>query len=191
MYKSVCDDLNINFTCVGSTTNFAKRKCLHKSRSNDDKYRNQKVYKVINEHGGWENWSMIKLESCICESTLDARKRERYFYEELNANTMNTYRPMRTSEELKEEVLEWSKQYYINNEATIKEYQKQYYIDNETEIKEKVNKYNIANKETISARVAEKIHCKACNCYHHKGDIARHIKSPKHQNNINKLQNTA
>jgi hypothetical protein len=51
---------------------------------------------------------MVKIENITCDSTLDARTWERYWYEKLNAN-MNTNRPMRTSEEAKKYATEWSK----------------------------------------------------------------------------------
>jgi hypothetical protein len=77
MYKIVCDDLDVKFNYVGSTQNFTRSKCQHKRNSNDKKKAHMKLYKIINENGGFSNWSMIKLESCYCASNLDARKRER------------------------------------------------------------------------------------------------------------------
>jgi hypothetical protein len=76
---------------------------------------------------------MVKIETCICDSTLDVRKRERYCYEELNAN-LNTNRPHTTSEETKLDRHEYEKQYKIDSEASIKQYKKQYRIDNEATI---------------------------------------------------------
>jgi hypothetical protein len=144
-----------------------------------------KLYKIINEHKGWENWKMVKIESCFCETTLDARKRERYWYEELNANTMNTIRPMCTTEEAKEN----SAEYYINNRAKINERNTQYYNDNKAEINEKHNQYKINNKKAIASNAAEEIHCEACNCYNSRCAIAKHNKTKKHLNNL-KLENT-
>jgi len=37
MYKIVCDDLDVKFNYVGSTQNFTRRKCQHKSDSNNEK----------------------------------------------------------------------------------------------------------------------------------------------------------
>ena len=108
VYKIVSNDLDVKYTYVGSTMNFTRRKCRHKRNSKNEKRAHLKLYSTINEHGGWNNWSMIKIEMCICETTLDARKRERYWYEELNAN-MNTYRPMCTTEEEKGKEAEYSK----------------------------------------------------------------------------------
>jgi len=170
-YKIVCNDLDVKYTYVGSTTNFTRRKCQHKGNSNDEKYGHMKLYKIINENGGFANWTMVKIETCICASTLDARKRERYFYEELNAN-MNMIRPMSTLEENKENKAEWNKQYGMDNKESIAAYKKDYY--------EK-------NKDKQASRVSDKIHCEACDCYNSRGHISRDNKSPKHLANINKL----
>jgi len=61
-YKIVCDDLDIKYTYVGSTKNFTRRKCMHKYASKHQKLSHMKVYSTIGEHGGWNNWSMIKIE---------------------------------------------------------------------------------------------------------------------------------
>jgi len=130
-----------------------------------------KIYIIINENGGWDNFSMVKIETCICESKADAINIEQKYYDELNENEnkMNTRRPMRTSEQVKNEASE----YKDNNKIAIKEKNKQ---------------YRTANKERISTRAAEIIHCEVCDCYHRKGDIAKHNKTTKHQNNINKIK---
>ena len=152
MYKIGCNDLDVKFNYVGSTTNFMMRKSRHKSNSHDIKYGQQKLYKIINENGGWNCWYMDIIETCICESKLDARIRERYWYEKLNAS-LNTYRPMLTSDETKEYMAEWNRQYYNDNKDEIKErqkeYQTQYYIDNKIAINEKVKQYKNNNNIAI------------------------------------------
>jgi len=189
MYKIVCDDLDVSFNYVGSTKKIIKRKIRHKSDSKNEKYRHMKLYKIINDNGGWDNFSMVKIESCICETTLDARIRERYWYEKLNA-TMNSNRPIRTSEEVKQESCVRSKQYNINNKAEIKEKTNQYRNDNKEAIQEYQKQYKIDNKETIASSKSELIICEACNCYNSRNHISRHNNSQTHQNNINKLQST-
>jgi len=129
IYKIVCDDLDIKFTYVGITTNFTRRKCQHKWYSNNEKKVHLKLYSTIKANGGWDNWTMVKIENRMCESTLDARKMERWWYEHLNAD-LNTYRPMCTSEEDKVRCNEYNKQYYYNNRLDIQECKNQYYIEN-------------------------------------------------------------
>ena len=131
---------------------------------------------------------------------------------------MNAIRPMCTIEEAKEKASETSKEYRLNNKETllakgkkyyndnnesirehkgqyrmvnkdtIQEYQKEYRINNKIAIKEQRHHYNELNKEKIASRVSEKIYCDACNCYNSRQHIARHKKTQRHQNNINKLQ---
>ena len=201
IYKLVCNDVDVKYAYAGSTKHWIKRRSKHKCDSNNEKYGNKKVYRIINEHGGWDNWFMILQEICFCESKAEAVEIERRYYDELNTNAMNTNRPMCTPEELKEDKAENSKQYQINNKIAIKEHSKQYNIDNKDAIKEKKKQYQNnnkisikdyqkqyknANKETISTRKTEKIHCEACNCYNSRGHITRHNKTTKHQNNIKK-----
>ena len=94
IYKLVCDDLSVKDLYVGHTTDFTNRKKRHKQcclNSNNSKH-NYKVYKMIRENGDWNNWSMIEIEKYPCNDDNEARARERFWYEELQA-TMNTLRP--------------------------------------------------------------------------------------------------
>jgi len=102
---------------------------------------------------------------------------------------MNTIRPHRTSDEAKEQV----KQYYIDNKAEIIESQKQWNITNKDKMKQyrfenkdKIKQYDELNKERIAAQVSERIHCEDCNCYNGKGNMARHVKTQTHLNNLEK-----
>ena len=117
IYKICCNDLNIHYVYVGHTTNFIKRKCIHKSNcnNNNSKSYNLKVYQTIRENGGWENWSMIKVEDYSCSDKLEATKRERYWYEFLNAD-LN----VRTPYINKEEIEEYKKEYREANKDKIK-----------------------------------------------------------------------
>ena len=187
IYKIVCNNIEVPYIYVGSTKNFAERIRTHKSVSNGDKYGNKKVYRIINEHGGWNNWSMVTIETCVCESKAEAVKIERRYYDELTENKMNMIRPMRTSEEAKKHSLEYKKKYDIDNKETLKDYHKQYNNDNKTAYKDYHKQYRAANKERMSTRNSEKIHCEVCQCYNNRSNITKHNKTTKHQNNIKKI----
>jgi len=103
MYKIVCNDLSIKQCYVGHTTDMTKRKCAHKSRCNKekDKGHNLKIYKIIRENGGWDNWTMLLVEKFPCKDKHEACKREREIFEELGA-IMNTRRPYITHEDKKQ-----------------------------------------------------------------------------------------
>ena len=88
MYKIVCDDVEVKDVYVGQTTNFVKRNGSHSNLARRAyKLKHESLlYQTIRKHGGWYNWSMIKIEDYPCDSRLEAEKRERYWIETLNAN---------------------------------------------------------------------------------------------------------
>ncbi len=100
IYKIVCNDLNITECYVGSTTDFKTRKASHKNACNNEKalQYNYKVYKMIREHEGWDNWSMLQIELYPCKDSNEARARERYWLENMNAK-LNVQVPTRTEKE--------------------------------------------------------------------------------------------
>ena len=78
---------------VGHTTNFNNRKSKHKNacKNESDKNHNLKVYRMIRENGGWDCFSMTKIEDFPCENGRDAEAREDQLMRELRAN-MNSVR---------------------------------------------------------------------------------------------------
>jgi hypothetical protein len=172
IYKIVCKDLNITDCYVGHTTDFRKRKWNHKS--NVDKI-NFKVYKCILENGGWDNWDMIEIEKYPCKDANEARARERYWYEELNAN-LNVDTPNSSIEDRKK----YLKEYNEEHKEEQQDYYKNYYETHKEEVKQKHNeqykKYGDKWNEKRSAKWT-------CEC----GSIIRyglksiHFKTKKHQ----------
>ena len=79
IYKIVCNDLNIKDLYVGHTTDFKRRKSEHKLNCNNQKSEkyNMKIYKVIRNNQGWDNWSMIEIEKYPCNDSKEATARER------------------------------------------------------------------------------------------------------------------
>jgi len=147
IYKLVKnDDYNNENIYVGSTTNFVKRKCGHKrSCCNENKKEyNRKVYQIIRENGGWENWKMIEIEKYPCADNNEAHAREEYWRGEFNAR-LNTIRAFRTEEQK----IEYKKQHYTENADKIKEQVKQYQTENADKIKEYKKKYHTENTDKI------------------------------------------
>jgi hypothetical protein len=140
IYKIVCNNLEITDIYVGSTTNFTRRKSKHKNNCNMPKSKdyNFKIYQTIRDTEGWENWEMIQIEEYPCANGNEARARERYWYEQLNAN-LNMRYPTRGR-----------KEYYETNKEHITEYKKQYAEINKDKISEKGKKYYSENKEHIT-----------------------------------------
>ena len=165
IYKIVCDDLSVNQCYVGHTTDMSQRKWCHKSRCHNekDKYHNLKIYQIIRENGGWENWSMLLVEKFPCKDKFEACKREREVYEELDAK-MNIQIPYRTQEEHKEERKQNDKQYREENKEERKKYSKKYYQEHKAELNEKWK---------------EKIECEFCAKLLSKQNMSRHHKTCK------------
>ena len=126
IYKLICKDENIKELHVGHTTNFSQRKYAHKISCEKDK--NLKIYGVIRENGGWENWDMIEIEKYPCADGNEARARERYWYETLEAS-LNTCNPICNPNCNQ-------KEWYEKNKERLKEYRKEWYEKNREKKKE-------------------------------------------------------
>ena len=120
IYKLVCDDCD--FIYVGSTRSIKDRKRQHKSRS---KTSEMKVYRMIRENGGWENWRMVILEECdeTIETKRQAEMREETFRLELKAD-LNSKRAYRSEDDIKADKKEHNKEY--NSTPERKAYNKEY-----------------------------------------------------------------
>lgn len=169
IYKIVSNDLNIKEVYVGSTTNFTKRKCQHKSSCNNinDKKYNYKLYQFIRANGGWNSFSMIEIEKYICSDGNESRAKERQWFEQLNAQ-LNMVCPGA----------------YVNGK---KEYIKIYKETNKEEIKQYYKIYNETNKDKINEQRNVPYLCQ-CGCTITKRNKASHQKSQKHINLMEKLK---
>ena len=177
----VCNDLNVNDCYVGHTTDMTKRKWAHKSVCNNENNKgyNYKIYQIIRENGGWDNWSMLLIEKFPCKDKHEACKRERELYEELDSK-MNSFRPYRTHEELKEEIKQNHKKYIEEHKAEIihyhEQYGKKYREENKDILNEKGRKYRQDHKEELKEKMKEKVECKYCAKLRSKCNMSYHIK---------------
>jgi hypothetical protein len=158
IYKIYCKNFDITDIYVGHTTNFIKRKALHKSQCNNLNNK-VKIYETIRQNGGWSNWDMIEIEKYPCNDSNEAGKRERYWYE-LNHTTLNTKVPNRTFDE------------YIND---ILEYKRL-----------KQREYSKLNRDIIREKAQVKINCE-CGCVVNNGGYKVHLMSKKHLKHINSI----
>ena len=181
IYKIVCDDLSVKDCYVGHTTDMSKRKWGHKSVCNNDKNKghNHKIYKIIRENGGWDNWNMLLVEKFPCKDKYDACKREREVYEQIDAK-MNTVRPYLTQEEIKQYHKQYDQEYYQTNKEYKKEKFKEYNQLNKQKISAYKKKYRQENQQKISERNKEKIECLICGSIVRRSDIAQHKRTAKH-----------
>jgi hypothetical protein len=170
IYKIVCKNLNIKNVYVGHTTDLTKRKHAHKSTCNDanKKGHNFKVYKFIRENGGFNNWCIIEIEKFNCCDGHEARARERYWFEQLNAD-LNDEVPNQTVQE-----------YRIANKEKLNKRDKIYRDNNIDKMQEKHKRYYDRNKEKLLEKY--ECICGSCICSITK---TRHEKSKKHLTFIN------
>jgi hypothetical protein len=173
IYKIVSNDLKLNELYVGSTTDFRKRKNEHKRSCNNanKKDYNYKIYQTIRLNGGWENWSMILIESYPCNNGLEARRRERYWYEELKPS-MNTILPFIS----KEEKVEKGKEYRQKNKDNLAENKKEYRHSNQEKIAEYQKEYRHSNKEKLEGKAKEIVNCPICDKQLMRKSLSRHCK---------------
>jgi len=136
IYKIVCNDLTIMDCYVGSTTNFTKRKCSHKSSCKNSE---TKIYQFIRANGNWINWSMVLIEEFPTTSNLLLEQRERYWIETLGS-TLNCEIPTRT-------IQEYQQQYRDQNKDKKKEINKIYRDQNKDQIAEYKKQYRDQNKD--------------------------------------------
>jgi hypothetical protein len=176
-YKiSLCD--NTDFTYIGYTTNFTKRKHQHKKNLNDKTKINFPLYRTINENGGWDNVYMGLLEYGEYESLKDVYIRERELID-LHKTSLNGHLPSKIainfSENPKEYKVEWHKDYKQNNPEEYKEKLKR---QNETR-KEKKAEWHQQNKDKINAKGKEKVICDVCNKEMCRSSLWHHKKTHK------------
>jgi len=208
IYKLCCKDPNISDIYIGSTISQYRRKFYHKKKSNTPDC-NIKVYKFIREHGGIENWDMVVLEEYKAESKNELHWKEREWIERLKPS-LNSYKPIITSEERKQGYRDrtklWretnkekakesdhkyyeknkemfrdrSKIYYETNKEKIKEYKNKYYEKNKKEISNKKKIYRETNKDKLKQNKFRPVFCVICKTFKPHYDISRHKKSKTH-----------
>jgi len=95
IYKITCKDPTICDVYVGHTTNFIQRKYCHKQSCTNISSTNYKckLYEVIRNNGGWDNWKMEIINFFNCADHYEARQKEQLYFIELKA-TLNSIEPM-------------------------------------------------------------------------------------------------
>ena len=92
IYKISCNDSKVKDVYVGYTTNFIQRKYFHKNNCINHEATNydDRLYAVIQKHGGWENWKMENIHVCNCEDYNAAKKVTQEYVVMLKA-TLNSF----------------------------------------------------------------------------------------------------
>ena len=95
IYKITCKEPSITELYVGHTTNFVQRKHAHKQGCTNSKSQNYKckLYEVIRNNRGWDNWKMEIVNFFNCKDHYEARKKEQEYFILLHA-TLNSIEPL-------------------------------------------------------------------------------------------------
>ena len=149
IYK-ICLLGNPDFCYIGSTKNFTIRKSKHKS----DCLRHYpiKLYKMINENGGWDNCEMIPIDKIMVRDKIEARIREEELriYHKANMNSIKAYLDEKNK---KEDLVIYNKQYVKNHYEHLQDLWKNQYEKNKPDIlvsRAKSYQYKKAWKELCS-----------------------------------------
>ena len=180
-YKIVCKNMDIKDCYVGHTTDFTKRKSNHKKSCNDERRHNHNyyLYQRVRENGGWENWDMVLIDTIKCENSLEARKKEREFIENLHATLNQNKRPYISPEEK----VEYNHELYLKTKD-IKEERRKQRRENDPE------KFNDISRRTYLKRKEYFNRPYQCDC----GSVcqfrmkSKHFKTLKHQQYIQSLE---
>lgn len=95
---------NSDFCYIGSTKNFTTRKSAHKT--NCLRHYPIKLYKTINENGGWNNCEMVVIDRIMVKDKIEARIKEEELrlFHKANMNSNKAYIA-------KEDLIMYNKQY--------------------------------------------------------------------------------
>jgi hypothetical protein len=120
IYKLINYDY-LELVYVGSTTNFTNRKRHHKESCLNEisKEHKFKIYVLIREYGGWENWNMIRICDYPCNNKTEADQEEDKCMMELKAN-MNSKKTSRRKQEYRDDNKDKIKEYNKNIVKVIK-----------------------------------------------------------------------
>jgi len=148
------------------------------------------------------DYDIILLENCPCESKDQLHARERFYVETLDCINKNI--TGRTRQETCEKYREknkdkiqkyrvdninktklYNEEYRNNHAEKLKNYQKNYRIEYKDKLQQKQKQYHIDHKKEIQQYQRTKCDCE-CGGEYMNANKSRHMKSPKHKNNKKK-----
>ena len=182
IYKIFCKDPLIEDVYIGHTTNFIKRKNEHKRCcKNGTKL---KIYSVMRDYGGWENWDMVEIAQYNCKNATEARIKEQQHYE-LCKKTLNSIPPYTKLHKYycfmccKQFLNSVNYEMHLSNDMCENDFIKQS-PDADTPL-------DLAENENVIDK--KKYICECCNYSTSKmSDYKKHLITDKHQNKFNKIE---
>ena len=182
-YKIYCIDPSINELYIGHTTNFVQRKHAHKQGCNNVKTSNYKckLYQVMRENSGWDNWKMDIIAFHECDNLLGAKIQEQKYYEEYKA-TLNSIEPLpKPKPKIVNDVVKKENSIFYCNKCNI------YFDSSKTQdvhntTRKHIKNSAIDNGEIKNTNIPAKFLCKPCNYIcSRKYDYNKHLSTRKHQ----------
>ena len=186
IYKITCKDPTVNHVYVGHTTNFVQRKYAHKQGCINTKSPSYKLklYEVIRNHNGWDNWNMEIVNFFNCKDQYEARQKEQEYFILLKA-TLNSIEPLLSPKqnnvtinikECKEKKIYYCEECKINfyNHGLLEKH-------NDTKKHKAVVSGEKAPSEACHDKTVRDFSCEACNfkCYK-EHNYKVHLLTPKH-----------
>jgi len=192
-YKIYCIDPSINDLYIGHTTNFVQRKHAHKQGCNNVKSANYKckLYQVMRENNGWDNWKMDIIAFHECDNLLGAKIQEQKYYEEYKA-TLNSIEPLpKPKPKIVKVVVKKEKSIFYCNKCNI------HFNSSKTQDLHNTTRKHIKNSAIDNGEINEypkkPLTTYTCNICHfvscNKKDYNRHLLTRKHEILINANKN--
>ena len=180
-YKIYCKDTNVNELYIGHTTNFVQRKHAHKQSCSNLKSTNYKckLYDVIRQHNGWDNWNMEMIAFHNCNDLYEAKKYEQQYFEDLKA-TLNSIEPLpKPKANIVKDIVKKEKPIIFCKLCNITF---QSLKEQETHNKRKKHIRN-TNRMNLMPNNSEKYYCEKCNFKCSKlSNYNKHLLTLKHKN---------
>lgn len=186
IYQLVCKNSNIKDTYIGSTLDLKRRLYHHKYLCKNS---NQKLYKTINENGGFTNWRCVVLSIITKWNTKNDYKFIEKTYIQNIKPSCNKNIPTRTisqyQKDNKDKLRIYNKNYVKNNKDKIDKINLKWREKNREKISEKTMIWYNKNKYKIKIRNNRKTNC-ICGCISnfHNIKYGHHRHSKKHHNNL-------
>jgi len=132
IYKIKSLDPKIDYCYIGSTQNFTKRKCKHKSMCNIiNSITDTKLYNTMRENGGWDNFQMTPIEEYKCDTPQQARMREQFWINNIEEKKLNSYDAFiddKKRNKIAEQIAQQIVDFYFKNQDLMSQKEKDYYL---------------------------------------------------------------
>jgi hypothetical protein len=199
-YTICCNDPTVKELYIGHTTNFVQRQTAHKQNCANAKIGICKLYKVIRDNGGWNNWKMQIIAFHDCDDFFSAKKHEQYYFEEYKA-TLNSIEPLpktkpkyiknlninnQTDTQMCIEKMIQERNFMCNicdfNCRKLSEYNR--HLETKKHKKHSTTKHNIIISDDKSKNTTATYKCTCGKIYNHSSGLSRHKRICKPTNNI-------